>query len=305
MISLMPSSTTKNSSIIVALVALFIIAGYGQYRIFNLKNTVTDLQNKTVEDNATILSLKKELATTTNQLNIAIDENNSLADRLEAADKQNDTFSKQVKRITRTVDNLEKLSKTDEELLQKYSKIYFLNEHYIPSELSDIATKYLYSKDKPIQIHSKVEPFLREMLDDAADDGVDLKIISAYRSFGTQAVLKSSYRITFGTTVANQFSADQGYSEHQLGTTVDLTTAAVGATFTSFENTPSYTWLQKNAYKYGFVLSYPENNAYYQFEPWHWRFVGEDLARSLKRKGINFYDTDQREIDEYLGKIFD
>jgi D-alanyl-D-alanine carboxypeptidase len=73
----------------------------------------------------------------------------------------------------------------------------------------------------------------------------------------------------------------------------------------NFETTPAYEWLVKNAYKFGFALSYPKDNAYYIFEPWHWRFVGTDLARKLHRDGKSFYDLEQREIDEYLISLFD
>jgi LAS superfamily LD-carboxypeptidase LdcB len=100
-------------------------------------------------------------------------------------------------------------------------------------------------------------------------------------------------------------SADQGYSEHQLGTALDFTTRALGAGFTSFAKTEAYSWLQANAYKYGFVISYPEDNTYYQFEPWHWRFVGVSLATMLHEEGQNFYDVLQSKIDAYLIKIFD
>ena len=61
----------------------------------------------------------------------------------------------------------------------------------------------------------------------------------------------------------------------------------------------------RNAYKYGFTLSYPEENGYYIFEPWHWRFVGTDLADDLRRDNAHFYDWEQRKIDEYLISIFD
>jgi D-alanyl-D-alanine carboxypeptidase len=111
--------------------------------------------------------------------------------------------------------------------------------------------------------------------------------------------------VTYGAGTANQFSADQGYSEHQLGTTVDFTTSSVGATFSGFEDTESYRWLRDEAHRYGFVLSYPPNNSYYQFEPWHWRFVGVDLAQDLHQDDTYFYDLDQREINEYLITLFD
>jgi D-alanyl-D-alanine carboxypeptidase len=111
------------------------------------------------------------------------------------------------------------------------------------------------------------------MLVVAENDGINLRIISAYRSFGSQSELKSSYLMTFGSG-ANKFSADQGYSEHQLGTALDFTTAELEANFINFDKTTAYQWLLNNAFKYGFILSYPEGNQYYQFEPWHWRFVG-------------------------------
>ena len=143
------------------------------------------------------------------------------------------------------------------------------------------------------------------MLDDATEAGLKLRIASAYRSFKTQESLKTSYKVTYGTTSANKFSADQGYSEHQLGTTVDLTTASSGALSSSFEKTTEFKWLTQHAYKYGFVLSYPKNNKYYIYEPWHWRFVGVKLATMLHEEKLYLYDVDQREIDTYLISIFD
>jgi len=142
------------------------------------------------------------------------------------------------------------------------------------------------------------------MLDRAKRAGHDIKVISAYRSFDTQTSLKGQYTQVYGSG-ANTFSADQGYSEHQLGTTVDLTDETTAGTFTSFAETDAYAWLLKNAHKYGFTLSYPEDNGFYVFEPWHWRFVGEDLAEDLYDDDAHFYDWEQREIDSYLIKIFD
>jgi D-alanyl-D-alanine carboxypeptidase len=118
-------------------------------------------------------------------------------------------------------------------------------------------------------------------------------------------LLKSTYSVTYGAGTANRFSADQGYSEHQLGTTLDFTTPATGLVFSKFEKTSAYAWLAENGYTYGFVLSYPKNNTYYQYEPWHWRFVGRGLAAKLHADGKRFYDLDQRDIDSYLISFFD
>lgn len=210
----------------------------------------------------------------------------------------------QIDDIANTVVTLEKLTMTDEELLKKYSKVYFLNENYVPPNLSDIDDDYLVSTTKNYMIYSKVWPYLRSLLEDAHKNGVGLKVASAYRSFATQSSLKSSYAVTYGSG-ANKFSADQGYSEHQLGTAVDFTTEKLGANFTAFASDPAYKWLLENAHRYGFILSYPKDNTFYKFEPWHWRYVGVSLATELYSQKKHFYDLDQREIDKYLVELFD
>jgi D-alanyl-D-alanine carboxypeptidase len=142
------------------------------------------------------------------------------------------------------------------------------------------------------------------MLLAARNAGHELRIISGYRSFHEQSSLKNAYTVTYGSG-ANSFSADQGYSEHQLGTTVDFTTSSLGSNFTKFDESKAFTWLKENAYKFGFILSYPERNGYYIYEPWHWRFVGVKLSAYLHTNNKHFYDLDQREIDSYLISIFD
>lgn len=232
------------------------------------------------------------------------DERVYLATILKDEKEKNEMFALQIGDIAGTVGKLDKLSKTDKELLQKYSKIYFLNENYVPEDLTNIPPDYIFQEGKKIQMHTKAYPYLQEMLTDAKRAGFEIRVISAYRSFGEQSALKNSYLVNYGSG-ANRFSADQGYSEHQLGTALDFTTEELGVDFTSFKNTDAYLWLTENAHKYGFILSYPEGNDYYQFEPWHWRFVGKSLARLLNEEGWDFYDMDQRRIDAYLINIFD
>lgn len=185
--------------------------------------------------------------------------------------------------------------------------MYFLNENYIPLQLTAIDQQYLTTtnKGKTLEFHSDAYPFLTKLFQAALHDGVTLQVVSAYRSFGTQSALKASYIFLYGAGTANSFSADQGYSEHQLGTTVDLTTPEIGTTALTLDKTQAYQWLTNNAYRYGFVLSYPKSNTYYQYEPWHWRFVGIALATLLHNQSKYFYDLDQRVIDQYLAGIFD
>lgn len=225
--------------------------------------------------------------------------------RLQGESDRNNAYDEQVRSLAYTVDKLEKLSKTDRELLQKYSSVFFLSENFVPSPLADIDEKYLARKESRFQIHGNVKQKLEGMMQKAAEANSSLLVLSAYRSFGTQAGLKASYSVTYGKGSANQFSADQGYSEHQLGSTVDFTTPAAPESLAAFEASPGFAWLKQHAHEYGFVLSYPKGNKYFVYEPWHWRYVGVELAKRLHIEDKNFYDLDQREINTYLVRIFD
>jgi len=280
--------------------------GYG-YKVTT--ETFDDIANRAEKQQEQLDLLAASLASTTSILaqNIT-DTESSLAQALEQ-EKRNlesklGTVQSQVGVVSGTVDTLEKLSQTDPELLEKYSKVFFLNENYVPKRLADIQNKHKYIEERDVEILVDIKPFLENMLDEALASSIPIYVMSAYRSFDYQGDLKSSYSVTYGEG-ANQFSADQGYSEHQLGTTVDLITTGIGGTLSGFGNTPAFLWLVNNAHKYGFTLSYPENNTYYVYEPWHWRFVGVNLATHLHNTGRHFYDLEQREIDDYLVSVFD
>ena len=218
--------------------------------------------------------------------------------------KKNSDLREELEDITSAVGVLERVSTTDRDLLKKYSKTFFLNENYTPLELTPIDAQYRSGGGANFQILSDVWSYLKDLFEEAEGDGLSLRALSAYRSFGTQTALKASNVVTYGEG-ANRFSADQGYSEHQLGTALDFTTEARDGVLEGFDTTPEYQWLRDNAHKYGFILSYPPDNAYYKFESWHWRFVGVELARKLNNDDMYFYDMDQRVIDSYLAKIFD
>ena len=282
---------------IAVIVLFFFFTGHAYLLMFKeLKTTSEKLGSATLNHSRYSLFLEDKIKS----LKIG---NANLANWLNSEQSKNEFFAEQISGIQGTVNTLEKLSQTDKELLQKYSKVYFLNEHYVPLNLSVIDKKYTDNKDEVYQIHSNVQAYLDKMLDAAENDNVPMEIVSAYRSFDSQASLKLGYTYTYGSG-ANQFSADQGYSEHQLGTTVDLT-AKDDIPFSKFDATLVYQWLKNHAHEYGFILSYPKNNRYYQFEPWHWRFVGIKLATHLHDNNQYFYDLDQREIDAYLISIFD
>ncbi len=302
---------------IVVLLSVFLAlsllgSGYLAYTIRELKRssvnteqTLTEAFNTMVASTSVrIATLETDILETDSLLEEALDENEDLSRDLKREKSKNQEFEEQLEELGATVGTLDKLSKTDPELLMKYSKVYFLNEHYMPATLVELDKEFLYNETDPTFIHSEVEPFLTEMIRDALEDGVKLWVVSAFRSFDEQEDLKGAYTVSYGSG-ANTFSADQGYSEHQLGTTVDFTTEGLGGGLTGFESTPAYEWLTKYAHRYGFVLSYPKDNAYYVFEPWHWRFVGRNLADHLHDNSLFFYDLEQRKIDEYLISLFD
>jgi len=286
------------------LLLLVIIGGAGFFGYTEFKNYEAQNKQTLLEKNSSIIALRNDRDEQDQEIVLLQTQVQELQERLGDEVDKFEKLEDRVKDSLETVDTLKKLSERDLELLQKYSKIYFLNEHYEPRDLTDIDEEYLLG-NKTLQIKSEVKPFLDTLLEKAADDGIDLQILSAYRSFGTQAVIKQSYITTYGTTAANTFSADQGYSEHQLGTTLDFTTPELGSNLSDFKMSDAYEWLQDNGYKYGFVLSYPEDNSFYVEEPWHWRFVGEDLAKDLRRDDKGFYDLPQRELNTYIINIFE
>lgn len=117
----------------------------------------------------------------------------------------------------------------------------------------------------------------------AATDGYTMTIKSGFRSYATQAGLYNYYVNRDGFAAAETYSSRAGYSEHQTGLALDLNWVD-----NSFASTPEAKWLYDNAYKYGFILRYLEGQediSGFMYEPWHFRYVGTDLARTLYNNG--------------------
>ncbi len=132
-----------------------------------------------------------------------------------------------------------------------------------------------------------------EMKTAAAADGISLRIVSGFRSYNTQKNLYNNYVKRDGKTKADTYSARPGYSEHQTGLAMDINRAG-----SAFNGTPEAKWLSDNAYKFGFILRYPEgktNETGYKFESWHYRYVGVELATKLYNNG------DWITLEDYFG----
>lgn len=123
-----------------------------------------------------------------------------------------------------------------------------------------------------------------------AETGKQMQIQSAYRSYDVQVNVYNGWVNSLGQAGADLTSARPGHSEHQTGLAVDISSVpAVCALDQCFADTDQGKWLAANAYKWGFILRYPNgltNITGYEFEPWHYRYVGIPLATAMHDSGI-------------------
>ena len=128
----------------------------------------------------------------------------------------------------------------------------------------------------------------RAMADAARADGISLRSVSAYRSYQRQESVYNSYLRRDSRASVDAYSARPGHSEHQTGLAVDINTASTSA---HFENTPAFAWLEAHCAEYGFLLRYgqgQEEITGYRFEPWHYRYVGTEVAQACMDQGITY-----------------
>lgn len=137
-----------------------------------------------------------------------------------------------------------------------------------------------------VSIAERVGAPLQKMLKDSAQDGQRIYASNAYRSYGWQRTLYSSYVNSHGGAYADAISARPGFSEHQTGLAFDAKARNEKCSLQKcFAATPEGKWLDRYAGLYGFVMRYtPTNGGYsgYAPEPWHFRYVGTWLAGYLK-----------------------
>jgi len=132
---------------------------------------------------------------------------------------------------------------------------------------------------------------LRELFDAAGKDGYPLSVNSGYRSYGTQDQTFNQWVQTYGLAYAERTSARPGHSEHQLGTTADV--GYPGHFLENFGGTAAAGWLAANAWKYGFIISYPdgkEDVTGYAYEPWHIRYLGRGVAMKVQDSGLTLHE---------------
>lgn len=186
-----------------------------------------------------------------------------------------------------------------DDLLVLVNKQYKLPSSYAPKDLVK-ASKSGIRRGENYYLRSIVIPDLTRMITDAKSEGVDLSIVSGYRSYQTQIDTYNYWlKMNNGnTSLVDTFSARAGHSQHQLGTAIDFSTNEIGDKLgDEFSNTKASKWLSQNAYKYGFVISYPkgyENITGYKHESWHYRYIGVENAQNMinSRKILDLYLRD-------------
>lgn len=160
------------------------------------------------------------------------------------------------------------------------NKHYTLPASYIP-ELEVLGRGYGSGSLRP-----EAAQAFRSMADGARADGVSLRSVSAYRSYNTQKNTYNRYLRQYRQAVVDNFSARPGHSEHQTGLALDINVASSSA---HFERTPAFAWLKEHCAEYGFILRYDqgkEDITGYRFEPWHYRYVGVDVAKAVMEQGL-------------------
>lgn len=165
-------------------------------------------------------------------------------------------------------------------LVNKYNK---LPDNYEIDDLVTLDEEYSSRGEKIREIAYKD---LKVMFDKAREDGINLNVISGYRTSEKQNTLFNNSVKKNGIEHALMYSAKMGHSEHQLGLAIDINT-----TQESFKNTNEYKWLKNNSYKYGFIERYKENKENitgFAYEPWHYRYIGIDNATKVFTENITY-----------------
>ena len=196
--------------------------------------------------------------------------------------------------------DMDKEPYTDTTLVENFSSDMLVNKHrnlsdkFEPRDLVDIDTKYASEND--LKCSRIALNAYRNMQETALKEGYEITINSAYRSYQDQEELVNTYQNLYGEEYVNKFVARPGFSEHQTGLAFDIGSKKVNV----FANSKEYDWMLENAHKYGFILRFPkkyENITGFRSEPWHYRYVGEKIAKYIYENDIT--------LEEYYAMFLD
>lgn len=201
-----------------------------------------------------------------------------------------DLISDELTEIIEEEDNLSaNLNLARSEYIENEKPLYI-------NDLLVVNKEFGISKDFAKGLAQEVQNAFNKMKEDAEKEGIIINIRSGYRSYETQKMLYDNYVARDGLEKASRYSAKPGHSEHQTGLAIDITTEDTTTSIGDwFNNTKQAEWLYNNAYKYGFILRYPQNKEHitgYKFESWHYRYVGLEHSKHFAMNDLT--------LEEYL-----
>ncbi|MEG0077694.1 M15 family metallopeptidase [Anaerorhabdus sp.] len=162
------------------------------------------------------------------------------------------------------------------------NKTYYLDGSFAPPQLQDLSIQYASTG---LQLDAPAAEGLKALCEGAREMGLRIFASSSYRSYDNQQALYDRYVKRDGQEDADTYSARAGFSEHQTGLTVDLSALDEdGKAVATFGESDEFLWTSQNCQKFGWILRFPEGKESitgYQYEPWHYRYLGVDLAQKV------------------------
>lgn len=186
------------------------------------------------------------------------------------------------------INTSQKSDSETEDILILVNKQNSIDKNYVPADLEVVDLRGV----RETRLRAAAAENLVDLFNGADAKGITLYCCSGYRSYETQQELYEENVKTYGQKQADLVSAKPGMSEHQTGLAMDVTAESVNYDLTeSFGETMEGQYIRDNAYKYGFIIRYPEDKTAitgYAYEPWHLRYVGVDVATVIHEKDITF-----------------
>ncbi len=266
----------------------------------NAKPKIKD--KKEIKQKEKILTEQEKKYQELNNINKKLDYfKDDYLDRYLEYKKNNQNLSNEqiIKNVNMNLD-LEKYEQTQPAKYQNTEKIlvnkyYNVGQDYIPENLELIDNQYAIGNMKMVKVAKEAFESLSAA---AKKENLNIIAMSTYRSYDYQTNLYNRYVAQDGKENADTYSGRPGHSEHQTGLAADVYNKT--ETYTNFERTKEYQWMQEHAHEYGFILRFPENKVDetgYQFESWHYRYVGLEAAKYIKEHNISF--------EEYFATVID
>ena len=166
------------------------------------------------------------------------------------------------------------------------NKYHALTSDYKPENIVKTSSTYSYANNS---LNEEAYNAFKNLAEDAKKEGHTILILSSYRTYDDQKNLWDARKKAYGTRKADEYAARPGSSEHETGLAIDV--ADYYDKNDKFGETESFKWMINNCYKYGFILRYPEGKediTGYSYEPWHYRYLGIELATKVYNEQITF-----------------